>query len=245
LTNGTWWATVRATLRQRTLPPRYDRERALDLFPSQVRASLHPGIRILDAGAGRTPTIPVAERPAGCQYVGLDISAPELQAAPAGSYQRMVVGDIKQEVPELRDQFDLVVSYQVLEHVKPLEAAFANFHRYLRPGGRVVAQMSGAFSAFGVINRLVPQRLGIWALEHLVGRPRESVFPAFYHRCSYGQLARILQPWGQWEIIPRFDGAGYFRFSRVFQAAYIAYEEWALRRNHRNLATHYLVVAIK
>ncbi len=245
MTNGSWWSTVGATLREGTLPPRYDRESALELYPSQVRASLHSGIRILDAGGGRTPTIPVDQRPAACQYVGLDISARELEAAPPGSYQRIVVGDINQEVPDLCDQFDLIVSYQVLEHVKPLEAAFANFHRYLRPGGRVVAQMSGAFSAFGVINRLVPQRLGIWALDHLVGRPRETVFPAFYHRCSYGQLARILQPWGQWEITPRFDGAAYFRFSRVLQAAYMAYEEWALRGNHRNLATHYLVVATK
>jgi len=239
---------VIATLRSlklngtRPLPARYA-ESGLNVFYDRIQPSLVPGVTILDVGSGRRPSIPLEQRPAGCRYVGLDLSLAELQRAPAGSYDEMHVADVIERVPELEGRFDLVVSWQVLEHVKPLAVAIENLRAYLRPGGRLVVQMSGAYSAFGLLNRLVPQRLGVWALQRLLNRDPETVFPAYYDGCTYHALTRMFRRWHGAEILPLYRGAGYFRFLRPVQSGYVAYEEWALRGRHHNLATHYLVAA--
>jgi len=165
-----------------------------------------------------------------------------LQLAVPGSYDEVWVRDAAVRIPELEDRFDLILSYQVLEHVKPLDVVLQNLHSYLRPGGRFVALLSGKFSVFGVINSLVPQQLGVSAMAKFLGRAPDSVFPAYYHRCWYGAMEQMLRAWGAKEIRPLYRGAGYFAFSSVLQRLYVAYENWAAR-GKRNLATHYLVVA--
>ena len=202
-------------------------------------------MKILDVGAGATPTFAAADRPAGCRYVGLDITATELDAAPPGSYDEKVVGDVGHRVPALEGQFDLVLSWQVLEHVKPLEAAVENMRAYLKPGGRLLAQMSGTFSAFGLLNRALPERASRWLLHRLTGRSHESVFTAYYDRCWYTALTRMGAGWTRFEVVPRFLGGDYFRFSRHVRAAYIGFEEWARRGEHNNLAGYYLIDATR
>ncbi len=143
------WTLARRSLRG-DLPLRYKRKLQFE-FDRLVDRALLPtgsagperGMTILDVGSGRRPCVPIDRRPPGCTYVGLDISADELQTAPPGSYDRFVVGDVSSRAVDLGTQFDLVVSFQVLEHVRPLDAAFENLRHYLRPGGRMIAQFSG------------------------------------------------------------------------------------------------------
>jgi hypothetical protein len=173
--------------------------------------------------------------------VGLDVSASELELAPLGSYDELWVRDVVQHEPELVERFDLILSWQVIEHVKPIKTAFDNLHSYLVPQGRLVALFSGAFSAFALINAIVPDRMGTWAMEKLLRRPPDTVFPAYYDHCWYSGLERVLAPWNRMEIVPLFRGAGYFGFSQPLQRMYLHFEEWARKGNHNNLATHYLV----
>ena len=138
-------AAAAAALRGQ-LPPRYA-EQWRAPYDDRVSACLHDGIRVLDVGAGWKPSVARADRPADCWYVGLDMSIDELQRAPEGSYSALVVSDICHErIPRLEGYFDLVISCQVLEHIRPLPPAVANLRAYLRPGGRLVAFFSGAFS---------------------------------------------------------------------------------------------------
>jgi SAM-dependent methyltransferase len=226
------------------LPARYQ-TRWQDEFERRVRAHLRDGARILDLGSGRRPTVPTAERPPNCFYLGVDISRGELEKAPTGSYDDWIVADAAQFVDSLEDHFDLVVSWQVLEHVKPLQGAIENCRRYLRPGGTFVALFSGTLSAVAVINRLVPQAVGIAAMKYLLARDPETVFPAYYDGTWYRPLRRYFENWQSQQIVPLFRGAGYFSFSRTLQGAYLHYENWAARSNRVNLATHYLVEAVK
>ncbi|HEX6584523.1 MAG TPA: class I SAM-dependent methyltransferase [Thermoleophilaceae bacterium] len=225
------------------LPERYVPEFWLRTFRERVEESLRPGQAILDVGSGRAPAVPPAERPAGVHYVGLDISSAELAAAQEGSYDERVTGDVSRFIPELEGRFDLALSYQVFEHVKPLPAALGHIHRYLKPGGVMVAQLSGTFSVFGLLNRVVPSRFATWALERFLNRAPESVFPAFYDRCWHSALARALQPWPSVEIIPLYTGADYLAFVRPLQALYLGFEDLAWRGDRRNLASYYIIVA--
>ncbi|MDO8432772.1 MAG: class I SAM-dependent methyltransferase [Candidatus Binatus sp.] len=225
------------------LPPRYNVWR--QSFDELVQRSLKGECAVLDVGAGRKPTFPRDRRSPNCYYAGLDLSAAELAKAPPGSYDGSWASDITRKVPELEGRFDLVLSWQVLEHVKPLDASIENIRSYLRPGGRLIATLSGAFSTYGLINQVVPARVGVWAMSKLLGRDPETVFPAYYDHCWQTALERMLSHWTRFEVVPFYIGASYFRFSRTLQRIYLGYEDWALRGKHFNLATHYLIDATK
>jgi hypothetical protein len=163
--------------------------------------------------------------------------------APVGSYDEYYVSDVTKRVEAFKEQFDVVISWQVLEHVKPLEAAFENIHYYLKPGGRMLTQFSGTFSIFGLINQVIPSSVAPWALKKLTRRDPETVFPAYYHHCWSSAIARGLQDWSEVEIVSRYNAAGYWRFAKLLQKLYLKYENWAERTGRDNLATHYLVDA--
>ncbi len=222
------------------LPARYS-EPWRGEFYARLDDVLAPGVEVLDVGAGSNPALPVNSRPPGCCYVGLDISADELEQALPGSYDETIVADVTTRITDLEHRFDVVVSLDVLEHLTDVGLALENLRVYLRPGGALVARMSARYSAFAVVNRLVPLRFGMWAMKHLLSREAEA-FPARYDRCYYSALEEILRSWREFEIVPFYRAAEYFYFSRVVQRLYVGYEDWALR-GHPNLATHYLVFA--
>ncbi|MGH2534741.1 MAG: class I SAM-dependent methyltransferase [Thermomicrobiales bacterium] len=224
------------------LPDRYHGN-AFQPFDDFVARALRPGVRILDIGAGRRPMLGPDRRPPGCHYVGLDVSATELSLAPSGSYDETWAKDVTTHIPDLDGRFDLIVSWQVLEHVKPMETAIANIHRYLAPGGRFVALLSGSFAAFAILNRLIPDRLGKLLMKRLLHRDPKTVFTAHYDRCRNGALRQMLATWHATEIVPISIGAVYFGFSPPIQKLYLAYENWAVRGEHKNLATHYIITA--
>jgi SAM-dependent methyltransferase len=224
------------------LPPRYGNSMR-GRFEELVSPSLVPGARILDVGSGRDPSFSREELPPHARYVGLDVSASELEQAPLDAYDEIVVSDVARRVPALELAFDVLVSWQVLEHVRPLGIALENMRSYLRPGGRMVAVFSGSYSAFGLINRLLPDRLGRRIAARALRIDQEHVFPAHYDHCHERALTRLLSSWSMVEIEPMYRGAVYFRSFPPLLRAYLAYENWTVRADHGNLATHYVLVA--
>ena len=212
-------------------------------FDNAARSALVPGSVIIDVGGGRQPAIPRSALPEDVTYIGIDLSERELAGAPAGSYDRAIVSDVACPLPELERSADLIVSWQVLEHVTPLDAAISNMHLYLRPGGLLVAQLSGGRSAFAAANRILPHRIAKLVMQRLLQRDPSLVFPACYDRCTYTGLSRLFEGWTEVRIVPQYRGAGYFRFLRPLQAMYLRYEDLLVRGGHRDLATHYLIVA--
>lgn len=246
------WAVARRSLGgdlplryQRTLQFEFDQLVDQALGSGRAGVGSEPGLNVLDVGSGRRPCVAVDHRPAGCAYVGLDISAGELQAAPPGSYDRFVVSDVSDRAADLGGQFDLVLSFQVLEHVRPLDAAFENLRHYLKPGGRLIAQFSGGLSAFGLLGRAVPNRLSRPVLHHLLHRDPEKVFPAHYDHCWASAVRRMLVPWTSAEVTPLHRGASYFHFARPLRAGYLLFEEWVRSQELENLASYYIVDAVR
>jgi SAM-dependent methyltransferase len=234
------WA--RRFAREGRLPARYGEvwPRELDELAQPV---LRPGMSILDVGSGRSPTIPPDRRPVQTRYVGLDVSGPELDRAGPGSYDEKLVADVGTHLPSLDNRFDLIVSWQALEHVSSLRQAFSNLRRYLAAGGRMIALISGRYSVFALANRLLPHRAAHRMMEILLGRSSETVFPAHYDRCWSSALAELLADWSAVEIRPKYAGASYFAFSPLLMRAYVKCEDRALGRP--NLATYYLLAATR
>jgi SAM-dependent methyltransferase len=223
------------------LPDRYG-YRMQDVFLVRLAPLLTDGVRVLDVGAGRAPTIATEDRPPGSWYAGLDISDSELRAAPDGAYDELLVHDVTRPL-EREGEFDVAISWQALEHVDCVPAALENLRRSLRIGGTLVAQLTGRYALFALISRLVPHRARVWALSRWLDQPSAEKFPTRYDHCSARALERLLAPWSEHLVVPFYRGASYLSPLRPIQQAYLVYESALARRDARNLATHYLIIA--
>ena len=215
----------------------------LNRFAEAAQTFLRPGTRILDIGSGRRPALAMDARPRDSHYVGLDLSARELDLAPEGAYDETIVASVTERQRALIDRFDVILSFQVFEHVRPLDEAFDNLQDYLRPGGHLVATLSGSYSLHGVLNRAMPGAIAAGLLARLLGRAPDTVFPAYYDGCHQDALERMLQPWSSAQVTPVYLGGAYFAFSPLLLSAYLRYEEWAARSGRAGLAPYYLIVA--
>jgi SAM-dependent methyltransferase len=91
---------------------------------------------ILDFGCGNGAAV-VEERANGLNVLGCDMSS-SLDTAPKDLIERGVLRAIdvsNYRIPFENDEFDMVVSNQVLEHVQNYEEAFREIRRVLKPGG--------------------------------------------------------------------------------------------------------------
>lgn len=223
------------------LPERYQVNWLGD-FNRAVDDYLRPGMRVLDVGGGRRPTIGVERRPPGVTYVGLDPDADELAIA-GGSYDQLILGGIEDLDCSEVEPFDLVVSWQVLEHVPDVAAALDRMREVLGPGGMMAAQFSGANAIYAYANRLMPGWLARFAMHRLLGRDPDTVFHAHYDRCTYEEIRSLMTTWSEASIVCRYKAGDYLGWAPPLKWLYLRYEAWALR--HPQLATHYEVYARK
>ena len=101
--------------------------------------SPQPGERILDLGCGDGAlTKKLADL--GCTVVGVDSSAPQVEAARRLGLEAHVLNG--EDLPYL-EEFDAVFSNAVLHWIKRADAMIEGVYRSLRPGGRFVAECGG------------------------------------------------------------------------------------------------------
>src|SRR4051794_22877021 len=98
-----------------------------------------PGERVLDLGCGDGVLTEQLMR-AGCKVVGVDSSAPQIEAAKARGLQALVVSG---EALSFDSEFDAVFSNAALHWMRDADAVISGVYRALVPGGRFVAEMGG------------------------------------------------------------------------------------------------------
>src|SRR5260370_40908069 len=95
-----------------------------------------PGERILDLGCGDGAlTRKLVDL--GCEVVGVDASAAQIEAAKALGLDARVVDA---SALAFEEQFDAVFSNAALHWMREADRVIANVYRALRPGGRFVAE---------------------------------------------------------------------------------------------------------
>jgi SAM-dependent methyltransferase len=180
--------------------PRDFRDRVL---PSLLK----PGLRVLDVGGGKYPAISLqTKQEFGLHVVGLDISGTELEQAPAGAYDAIVVGDVA--TVSIPGKYDLVFSRTLMEHVANPRGALANLAGVLAPGGIMAHVIPCRNAPFAILNRSLGNRLARRLLFAIFPeKEKNSGFPAYYRDCTPGRLSRFCRDEGLEvvQVIPYYN----------------------------------------
>jgi len=159
-------------------------------IPLVLRLAREQAVRsVCDLGGGANPVLSLDDiEQLGLRYLVVDASAQELGKTPAGYETRQV--DVVDPSFELGgEQFDLVVSRFVAEHVPDPAAFHSSARRVLRPGGWAAHFFPTLPSPPFVINRLLMARGSRQMVDLLQPRSRHQEgqhgkFRAYYRWCE-------------------------------------------------------------
>jgi SAM-dependent methyltransferase len=167
----------------------------LDLPPGEARKSLlavhdilsarlgsKTDLAIYEAGGGSTSFLPLdILRSAHVTVVDID----EDQIRNNDYAQEKVLGDI-QTYRFKPGSFDLVICYNVIEHLPDTESALLRFCESLKQDGLILIGAPNPKSLSGVVTKYTPHWFHVWFYRHVrgdknAGKPGEAPFPTFFH----------------------------------------------------------------
>ncbi|MCK1643175.1 class I SAM-dependent methyltransferase [Bradyrhizobium sp. 157] len=148
-----------------------------------LEATLPEGeLSIYEAGGGSTSFLPlkVLHR-ANVTVVDID----EDQIRNNDYAQQAILGDI--QTHRFRpNSFDLVICYNVIEHVPDVEAALLRFWEALKPNGLILIGAPNPRSLSGFVTKYSPHWFHVWFYRHVrgdnkAGLPGHAPFPTLFH----------------------------------------------------------------
>jgi ubiquinone/menaquinone biosynthesis C-methylase UbiE len=151
--------------------------------------AVFPGARVLEAGCGRRTRLARRREMIG-ELVGIDVD--ENAGTENDALDRFVVTDLCAHLPFEDASFDLVYANFVVEHLTDPQAAFREWRRVLRPGGRTVLLTSNTANPFLRAAALLPQRLRVRLKARGPGAVEDDVFPAVYRANTPRRLERLM-----------------------------------------------------
>lgn len=122
-----------------------------------------PGARILEAGCGARSHLTYTD---AARVTGIDIHLSQLRRHQGSA--RLAQGDVT-ALPVQTASVDVLVCWDVLEHVARPEEALTEFARVLRPGGLAVLALPNVLSLKGLVTRLTPWWFHVWVYRHILG----------------------------------------------------------------------------
>jgi SAM-dependent methyltransferase len=148
-----------------------------------LRAVLPPGnLAIYEAGGGSTSFLPLSVlNRAHVTVVDID----EDQIRNNDYAQETILGDV-QSYRFKPENFNLVICYNVIEHLPDVEAALLRFCESLKQGGLVLIGAPNPKSLSGVVTKYSPHWFHVWFYRHVrgdkkAGLPGQAPFPTFFH----------------------------------------------------------------
>lgn len=143
---------------------------------------------VLEAGGGSSSHLPL---PAHARITTIDISPEQLEANDYATEK--LLGDLQTFDYGTR-RYNLIIAWDVLEHLADPEAALARFADILEPGGRLLVVGPQRYTLKGLITRLSPHALHVAFYRYILGSPNAGKaghppFPA--HLAPAAEPARI------------------------------------------------------
>ncbi len=153
-------------------------------------------IDVLEAGGGSFTHIRV---PGRRRVTVLDISPEQLERNDYADEK--ILGDLE-NAGSLKGPYDLIVCFDVLEHLPNPERAFANMASALREGGMLVIGCPNLASTKGLVTKLTPHGFHVWYYKAIrgdaqAGEPGHAPFPTFLRRAmGFDHLKRAAKAAG-------------------------------------------------
>jgi SAM-dependent methyltransferase len=135
-------------------------------------------LQVLEAGCGSSTQFFLPEK---THLFGIDNSPEQLERNKF--IRTKILGDIEQyDMPA--SAYDIVLCYDVIEHLQHPEPALRHMARALRPGGILIVCAPARESFKGVITRFTPHWFHVWVYKHLLrdqwaGQPGRHPFRAY------------------------------------------------------------------
>ncbi|WP_311274466.1 class I SAM-dependent methyltransferase [Methylobacterium sp. WCS2018Hpa-22] len=139
-------------------------------------------VSVYEAGGGASSYLPVSVlRRSRVTVVDIDPT----QVSNNGYADTVICGDVQtHRFTPLT--FDLVTSYNVIEHLPDVGAAMERFAECLKPGGLLLIGAPHPRSLSGLVTKYSPHWFHVWFYRHIrgherAGEPGEPPFPVHYH----------------------------------------------------------------
>lgn len=177
--------------------------------------ALYPSAKILELGGGRTPSFTMAQMPGNISsYTVNDINANELELV-SSEYDKACF-DVTGDITSFAEQFDVVFSRQLIEHVKDGRKMHDNIISLLKPGGVAFHIAPTLYALPFVVNKLLPERISRQILYFFFPNRRSDhpKFEAYYSWCisNRRKLTYMLMKHGYDKVeISTFYGHDYYR----------------------------------
>jgi SAM-dependent methyltransferase len=204
--------------------------RAYTHYENLLAAVVQKSSMVLDVGCGRE--FPLASHLLG---LGAEVHGVDPVAEPEGTQLDVTVKrGTAENIPYPDNTFDVVTSRSVLEHLQSPARAFMEFHRVLKPGGRLVFLTPSRYDYISIAARIIPNALHGKIIRYLEGREEADTFPTYYKANSVRQIDDLATQAGfAAEQLAYLNHYPYLlTFSPLLCRMAIAYDEW-IRRKQR------------
>ena len=167
------------------------------LLEQAVKSSIRPSFAVLDIGCGHGALSLRALSGQAAQLYGIDLIDFDAlpQPGPDPGLSATPVTLIKEDVSELKsfadETIDLAYSRSVMEHVEPVERAYSEIHRVLKPGGQYIFLTPNRYDYASLIASLIPNRFHGRIVKATEGRDEIDTFPTFYRSNSFRAIRRL------------------------------------------------------
>ena len=207
----------------------------------------YPNAKILELGGGRLPSFKLDQLPSNiASYTVNDIDPTEL-AMTSDDYDKACF-DVVGDVSEFKNQFDVIFSRTLIEHVSDGVKMHENVVSLLKPGGVAFHLAPTLYSPPFVLNKLLPERLSQRLLYRFF--PKRGVqkdkFPAYYSWCfgNRSKMKKMLLKAGFSDATIRsFYGHDYFRKIPILRQIDNAFSSLAAKRDWSSFGSYAHIVA--
>lgn len=218
--------------------PKEDRPGAI---LEQALAPTAEGQILLEVGCGREALM---LRRAGRAYrlaIGVDVEIAAQAEDP--SPVRLILGD-GHRLPLADRSVDTVAMVDVVEHFADPATAFREFHRVLRPGGRMLISTVNKWFPPIMLGRPLPHKLRQRLVHLATGAAEEDVFKTYYRANSRADLLRTAGEAGFEPLTIRFlsHHPDYFEFSVLAYRLAVRVEQ-VVRKSRRLAFLRQIILA--
>jgi 2-polyprenyl-3-methyl-5-hydroxy-6-metoxy-1,4-benzoquinol methylase len=184
----------------------YEHEQRYQFF-----AGRYTGMDVLDAACGIGYGSAIIASAGAKSVTGIDV-APEAISYAQKHYARSNVGFIQTSAEKLREldkTFDLVVSFETIEHLKDPAAFLREVRGVLRPGGRFICSTPNRDFGGKPTNHVNPHHLSEMSLDEFVAAFQEHFrLDEKYHQShsdSYRRHMELVSEFGRYAKAIRFS----------------------------------------